>query len=34
VNLNVHAQAVELLQNAGFKVLSDYVEDLNDYLHD
>jgi acetoin utilization protein AcuB len=32
VNLAVHPQAVELLQNAGFRVITEYIEDITEYL--
>jgi acetoin utilization protein AcuB len=32
VNAAVHTQAVQTLQNAGFKVITEYVEDLLPYL--
>jgi acetoin utilization protein AcuB len=34
VNTAVAAGAVETLRNAGFKVLTEYVEDLSRYLPD
>lgn len=34
VNLTAHSQAVRLLQDAGFKVITEYVEDITPYLPD